>query len=500
MRTVLGPLAALTLALAFPGVAGAAICMVNTTADIEGSTDDPSLRYCVNFLNGRPGTTHTLRFATPPNSVLKLESSLPPIQGRPFKIDGANRSPIIDGQGQYSIFTLENGASVEILKLTLRNGRREDAGGGCVASFAPSNATIMLDEVIVQNCGASFTAPGDACGGAIHGDYAITIKNSRFHGNVVDSSGSGASGGAICAGANLTLNNDFFQDNIADARGSEPPRGGAVYVTGELTVRDSQFMSNSAVNDGEPAGFGGAIHASGAGALLLDRNAFFDNIARAGSAIHVDDGSGAPAQAVIDNNSFVGNVGNGAVLVRAPYVLHNNSFWRNRGLDPGAGAHFIADGPRAELRWFTMNLLAATEAASPACSAEDIPPDDHPDSAFNAIVDPGCGFLVNAADDSNLYPSAAEVAVGSFRRLDGRARSMPVLELLVDSVALDVLPYVEPDDEGNQPCSPLDVLKHSRTPDGGGNPPPGGDCDIGAYEIQHGASIFNDGFDAPLLR
>lgn len=480
-------IAATVLAAACAGSAAAAICMVNTTADIEGSTDDPSLRYCINFLNGRPGTTHTLRFATPPNSILKLEASLPAFQGRPFKIDGANRAPIVDGQGQHSIFTFGAGASATILKLTLRNGYREGGGGACVQSADPTSGSITLEDVEIRGCVSEFTSPGDGCGGALQSDYPISINSVRFRDNHALAAGGDVAGGAICAGDKLTVRGGFFSGNDATASGGGVARGGAVYAAGEVTITGSQFMSNSAI--GSSAG-GGLYVAAGPG-LLLNRNAFFDNRAGRGSGLYMAGNAGGAPPLLADNNSFVGNHGDGALYVEGPYTLHNNTFWANSSLTPGEGAHLIATGPEAIAGWFTLNLLAPTALGDSACSASALALPEPEESAFNAFPDDSCSFLGDPSANPRL--SRAQYDIRSFRRERPPIRFMPAVEMFIRSLALDAVPYAEPDADGNYYCAEVDARGQSRVS-------AVNDCDIGALEAVPEASLFADGMDQPLLR
>lgn len=492
------------LALALVGSARANTYIVSSAADDGGSG---TLRAKLTSANATAGTTHTIYFNLSPGTVIQINSPLPKVNGKPILIDGMDRFPVIDGNDEHPIFIAGNGGSITLRNLTLKNGHSGGSGaGGCLASFVPSNASLTVENVTFENCRAERTGSGDACGGAIFGRYPITIKNSRFIYNRARSAELGPAGGAVCAIDTLTIKDSHFIDNGADSYQTEPQtdsersRGGAVFGAAKVTITGSQFISNFALAEKETSGFGGAVHVASGYDAFIDKNLFFDNYALRGSALYLtDDGEHVP-DLLADNNIFVGNHGNGALHTSGPYRLHNNTFWKNRSLDANHGAHLIVVGPAADVRYFSLNLLAPTLDGRPACSAENIPENPYPDSYFNAFPDTSCTYLRHDMFDMNAYPAASEYRIRSLHRLDNDPWSMPVVELLADSIGLDVIPWMAPNAQGEYPCATADILGSSRVPDGDGSATPPSDCDRGAYEIQREASLFADDFERPLLR
>src|SRR5690606_2584592 len=115
---------------------------------------------------------------------------------------------IIDAENLAQIFTIQNGANVTMIYLTLANGNTASNGG----------AILNNGELIIVNC--TFTgnkAPSniDGNGGAIFNTGNLTVTNSIFQGNTASKGGSIYNREGI-----LTLNNSTIEHNIATVTSS----------------------------------------------------------------------------------------------------------------------------------------------------------------------------------------------------------------------------------------------------------------------------------------
>ena len=181
----------------------------------------------------------------------------------------------IDGVRRYRIFNVDGG-KLTINNVTLTRGSGSPFGG---AIRLQNGGTVIANDVnFIQNASSQ--------GGAIGSFFPVYIEvnNSRFIGN----RGS-IRGGAIGmnGGGFARIANSSFIDNSAGD-------GGAIgSMSGQVVASNSTFIGNS-------AGKGGAIWAGGSGGTDSAGNAtylsvnlthvtMFDNSARVGSGIDIDD-------------------------------------------------------------------------------------------------------------------------------------------------------------------------------------------------------------------
>jgi len=144
-----------------------------------------------------------------------------------------------------------------------------------------SGASLALDGFTLQNSN----------GGAIYADGTLTVSNSTFTGNSVDSYG----GAIFSFDGTVTITDSTFTDNSADA-------GGAISNSGTVTISNSTFTGNSA------RGVGGAIF-SFDGTLTISNSTFTDNLATAGGAIYNDSGDIVSSQDThYENNTCTGDI------------------------------------------------------------------------------------------------------------------------------------------------------------------------------------------------
>ncbi len=149
-------------------------------------------------------------------NTIRLTANLPFITSKVKIIGNANH---VTGENKYEIFTITNGADVEINNLKIEFGRSATNGGG------------------ISVTGSS-----------------VTLNNVRMQGNTA------ARGGAIYANsASVTINRGVFLDNVAQ-------NGGAIYadMSGSASIRTS--LTNVMVYHNTASGAGGGIYITGSNA------------------------------------------------------------------------------------------------------------------------------------------------------------------------------------------------------------------------------------------
>lgn len=242
---------------------------------------------------------------------------------------------IINAEGNDQIFSILEGLTVSISKLTLKNGYSSyDTYGSAIynkgsdltvkeSSFIENHAEYdggaiysengdltVIDSKFMDNIaldghgGAIYTkkanlvingsdfvenkAYHDSCGGAIfNGEYGVlTVKNSNFYRNY------GYYGAAIYNHAISSVLNSSFTNNVAGAF------GGAIYNKGsDMIANKSSFIENKAANDG------GAIY-NEIGNLTVIGSEFIDNVALDGyGGAFYNKGS----QFTVNFNRIIGN-------------------------------------------------------------------------------------------------------------------------------------------------------------------------------------------------
>ncbi|MDB6032065.1 MAG: hypothetical protein JWM16_2403, partial [Verrucomicrobiales bacterium] len=269
-------------------------------------------------------------------------------------LDGTGHNIVINGNNAVRLFQVAPGAYLELVNLSLVNGRYvgtkgvngangtqaqpgESANGGAILV---QNGNVLLTSCILSNnsvlggVGGSYSGPdmlGAKSGGAGNGG-AICVINGELSatgcvfarnwamgatgGNTfkdLSFAPPGSSyGGAVCnVGGNLKLTNNVFVSNLS---------------TGSLAVLNT-------FNYG-PAGaaYGGAIHSEGGQASLIG-SSFVSNVA-GGGFVAVNGGS------VGNGNGGGLSVTNGAILVRLCSFEKNRALGGNAGRFAGVGKGF----------------------------------------------------------------------------------------------------------------------------------------------------------------
>lgn len=214
---------------------------------------------------------------------------------------------IIDAQGADYIFYIDEGYSVTISQLTLRNGNTTSSGGAIY-----NNGTLTINKCTFENNTAPSTTDYIGDGGAIYSKGDLTVIDSIFSGNKAR-----WAGGAIASSGTLTVVNSTFTSNRAR-------HGGAIHnYQGALTVTGSNFSGNEVIFHG------GAIY--NIGAFTLINSDFTDNTANdCGGAIYNYQSTMTVKNCNFTNNNASSNsVGGGAIYNNNVLDVQNCKFINN---------------------------------------------------------------------------------------------------------------------------------------------------------------------------
>ena len=229
-------------------------------------------------------------------------------------IDGTGHSITISGGGAVQVMSINNGVTVSLNNLTLKDGSALLHGGGGIFN----EGTLTVNNSIFSSNSAT------NAGGGIYNAGTLTVNNSTF------SSNSATIGGGIYNAGTLTVNNSAFSSNS-----STPLSGGGIYNDngGTLTVTNSTFSGNAAIDTG------GGI--SNGGTLTISNSTFSGNSsANAGGGILNNGGT-----LTVSNSTFSGNSApiGGGIANSKTLTVNNSAFSNNSASTQGGG--IINTGP-----------------------------------------------------------------------------------------------------------------------------------------------------------
>lgn len=475
------------------------------------SCTEAALNSAITVANGTFGIVTFNCGAAPHTLVVTSEKAL----ATGVIIDGGGKITLSGGNNT-RIFSLFQGAAVELRDITLTRGQAD--GGGCVLAFSSTeqNAILTLNRVTFFLCRSS------SYGGAIAGTHAdITVTDSRFEQNVAFVDGGGAislntgsltslrttyefNGGSGQGGAlqlwfsNTSFDNDHFIDNrISAAPGPTANQGGgAVLLRGSIAnVRKSRVQTNIAGSLN-----GGAFRLLEGSDLLLEDTYLHDNeteVTGLGGAVDID----ATSLLTSRRSTFAYNlsaVHGGAIYNQGELRIEVSTFSRNRSLNLGPAIEVAGNG--------SLNMVSATLYDNTAI-----------DNFTTGQLDWGPSTTVvihNSVFVNGQFPwpacSPGNVATVTFSAWDlgscgsgvgnhniafteVRPLSRSCGGLAPDYTPTHSLkgPFLVVIDNGS--CRPGDPVLDQR----GGSRPVGTACDIGATEYRETCdlNIFEDGFE-----
>lgn len=410
----------------------------------------------------------------------------------------------VDGNQRHRVFSVPRGVQVELVALTVANGRETDENGGGIRN----EGTLTLTNTTVSGSSAGDDRecrtddPVSSCseGGGIWSEGTLTLVDATISGNsapfgggvanrdgsltVIDSviqmnSAEGCRvgaafcsfGGGVWNSGMLTIENSTVSGNAADW-------GGGIFNRGvrEPTIRSSTISDNSAgfdgggllnfetltltettVADNRADESGGGIANQAPGTLDITNSTLSGN-----AAVSVGGGLFNPpgASVGLSNTTVSSNTADregGGIYTGGELMLVSSTIARN--VAPAGSAIFDPGTPNVTLRSITSSLIDGDCGGSPFES-----------DGYN-IESPGdtCGFSTGTD-----LPGEDQPGLGLLEDNGGPTKTHALLE---SSVAIDQIPEVDCVDGAGEPLEA----------DQRGEPRPAGvgaACDVGAFEVQ----------------
>jgi len=151
-------------------------------------------------------------------------------------LDGLGRMTV-DGNDEHRLFSIANGATVELRRFALTRGAAVEGGGGAIVN---RGTLTLLDSQVsassAQNDGGAIINFGGQMNSG-----SLTIMRS-----VVSESRAGGNGGGVMNTGTLSMANTTVAGNEAGADGD----GGGVWNTGVLAMTSCTVSGNEAAGDG----------------------------------------------------------------------------------------------------------------------------------------------------------------------------------------------------------------------------------------------------------
>jgi predicted outer membrane repeat protein len=374
--------------------------------------------------------------------------------GSDTTIDGTGQSVTISGGNNVRIFSINEGVTFNLQKLTVANGVCDDYIGCNGGGIYNDNGTVHVTNsaftantassgggIYNEHAGAltvtnsTFSGNHAGLGGGIYSEGTLTVTNSTFSGNTT----TGGSGGGIYSQGTLSVTHTLFSTNSA-ASG-----GGGISSTSALTVTNSTFSANSATN-------GGGLDVEG-GRVVIRSSTFADNHSSPSSGGGLYHYSGA---VYVTNSTFSGNsagsTGGGISILNGTVTVANSTFAGNHASN--GGGFYNSSGTLT-----IQNSIIARSTAGGNCYG-------------------GVQGTNNLADDNNCGGGATNspsILVGLLGDYGGDTMTVP---LLPGSAAIDA------GDEAVCTSATGDPTYGAGGLDQRGIARPAGKCDIGAFEAR----------------
>lgn len=387
-----------------------------------------------------------------------------------------------------------NPTAVRLVNLTVTGGSTTKVGGGGIAAAGPG-PLVLQGVSVTGNHDAPSGAGFNEGGGGVFSSAPLTLRHSTITGNsvvVAASHGDSGGGGILATSGDLTITDSTVSANTATvtpdpSAGVDNNGGGGVYMDGsDLTITRSVFQGNTTTITGNivatPADGGGGIYQFGTNMLLQDSTvsgnvAHGPGVDKGGGGGVFDDGDTSRyLDSTIANNS----TDEPATILGAP----------DPGSDGGGGVLFDTVKGGVVMANMTISGNSATAAAGGGLNSVLTTSVDITDSLLvgnTAHIGGGnCAGPMrsdgyNLADDTaanSCQLTATGDLLSSSPKLGALGNNggpTPTEALLSGSPAIDA---------GN-PTGCTDLLGDPVLTDqrGVARPqPPGGRCDIGAYE------------------
>ena len=263
------------------------------------------------------------------------------------------------------IFDVQGSKTLTLENLTLKNGKKEGAIGGCILVFS---GKVELTDCIIENCtagdGGAIGVKGEAkltntvikkceatsTGGAIFTKSGkVTMTNCTLTGNTAKN------GGAIAAQKDSALPNvtisggtiggtDALDANKASKSGTDGGSGGGIWINnGTLILKDNaEVIGNTAQKNG------GGIALDKGGTLTLSSGKISGNTAQKygggiciGTDANTNDNTGTVTMSggEVSNNTASEKSGGGVVVLHGTFTMSNGKVSGNTAKETGGGIY-----------------------------------------------------------------------------------------------------------------------------------------------------------------
>lgn len=230
------------------------------------------------------------------------------------------------------IFEINQGAQVELVRVTLSGGAPPDGDGGAILN----NGTLALTDVVVGQS----QAPGR--GGGIFNSGTLQLFTDRT-GTLIQGNQAGMDGGGVAnaTGAIAELHRVTVQGNVASQD------GGGIFNQGTLTITDASLIGGAGAADGNGAGRNGGGIAHAGGSLTVTGATIQRNVAGtapgggSGGGVWADPGIQPDLRnvTVADNQATAGGG-----IAAGKLILTDSTLERNRAGTDGGGLLVLSGG------------------------------------------------------------------------------------------------------------------------------------------------------------
>jgi hypothetical protein len=330
---------------------------VNSLGDSgTGTGNSGDLRYVITQADRTTGD-NTVNFSV--TGTITLNSALPDLSNTTglMDIEGPGASSLTvarssaSGTPDFRILTVDGGADVKLVGLTITGGFVSQGNGGGIdngGTMIVTNSTVANNSAYLYGSNSGYII---AVGGGIGNNGTLTVTNSTIDNNLTTDHGefgnsTGASGGGIGNNGTLTVTNSTIDNNLATAG-----MGGGIYnYFGTVSITNTTIADNSAnpllTPWGSLYGQGGGID-NYAGPLTVTSCNITGNSAGVGGGGIENDGNGITltvTNSTIADNS-AGNGGGGGIENWGTLTVANST---------------IADNAGGILNWWNLTVTNST--------------------------------------------------------------------------------------------------------------------------------------------
>jgi hypothetical protein len=405
--------------LAVEALEGRALLSTWTVNSLDDSGDG-TLRWAITQANQNNGAD-IINFSV--TGTITLQSALPDLSDTTGLTDiggpGASSLTVARssaaGTPDFRIFTVDGGADVQLVGLTITGGSADSGGGiGNAGTLTISYTTVS---------GNTATGSWSNGGGGIYNSGMLVMADSKISDNL--GAFYGDFGGGIYNAGTVILTNCTISGNTAWNS------GGGISNMSTLSITDSTISGNSVT------GLGGGIDNSG-GTMTVTNSTIAGNSALVGGGIDNDNGSTMTVtnSAIAYNyasssvNDSEGDYSGGGVFNWGTMALTNSTIAYNSSNASGATGSGIANhniwvGITINNTIVALNNISGT-------TADDIAGPVSQSSAYNLIGTGGSGGLIDGINGNKV--GVADPGLGTLAENGGPTQT---IVLLSGSPAID---------------------------------------------------------------